>query len=172
MDTGPLVAVDRTPLAGDEDAPAVEARLAQRAGDLLARAIGPYLRGELPPRSRSPSTGSRSRGRSPARTGASTRRRRRPSWSGGSVPCGPGPARSSTFPAAASRCCARPWGRGAGADEAGTVVADGRGIALATPTGRLRLVEVRPAGGRAMDGAAYRRGHPAVVGARVAWDPR
>jgi methionyl-tRNA formyltransferase len=54
------------------------------------------------------------------------------------------------------------------ADRPGTHVADGPGIALATAAGRLALLEVRPAGGRAMDGAAYRRGRPATVGAPVA----
>jgi methionyl-tRNA formyltransferase len=52
-------------------------------------------------------------------------------------------------------------------DVPGTLVADGAGLALATARGRLVLLEVRPAGGRAMDGAAFRRGHPASVGARV-----
>jgi methionyl-tRNA formyltransferase len=52
-------------------------------------------------------------------------------------------------------------------DVPGTLVADGPGLALATANGRLVLLEVRPAGGSAMDGAAYRRGHPATVGARV-----
>ncbi len=171
MDTGPLVAVDRTPLAGDEDAPAVEARLAQRAGDLLARAIGPYLRGELAAFAQ-PEDGvtvtrplAREDGRlDPSQAAIELERRVRAlrPWPGTFVDL-PG-GRLAVLRAAV--------GEGAGADEAGTVVADGRGIALATPTGRLSLVEVRPAGGRAMDGAAYRRGHPAVVGARVAWDPR
>jgi methionyl-tRNA formyltransferase len=53
------------------------------------------------------------------------------------------------------------------ADVPGTLVAEGSGLALATAGGRLRLREVRPAGGRPMDGAAYRRGRPAVVGARI-----
>jgi methionyl-tRNA formyltransferase len=52
-------------------------------------------------------------------------------------------------------------------DVPGTLVADGPGLALVTPSGRLVLLEVRPAGGRPMDGAAFRRGHPAAVGARV-----
>jgi methionyl-tRNA formyltransferase len=46
-------------------------------------------------------------------------------------------------------------------------VADGRGIALATTDGRLRLLDVRPAGGTAMTGEAWRRGRRGLVGARV-----
>jgi hypothetical protein len=43
-------------------------------------------------------------------------------------------------------------------------VADGRGVALATAAGRLRLLDVRPAGGRSMTGEAWRRGRPGIVG--------
>ena len=43
LDTGPIVAAEPTPLGDDEDAPALEARLAERAADLLARVVGPYL---------------------------------------------------------------------------------------------------------------------------------
>ena len=50
MDTGPLVAVASTPLDPDEDAPALEERLAGLAAALVARSIGPYLRGEADPR--------------------------------------------------------------------------------------------------------------------------
>jgi methionyl-tRNA formyltransferase len=49
-------------------------------------------------------------------------------------------------------------------DMPGGMVADGDGLALTTRRGRLRLVEVKPAGGRAMTGAEYRRGRPAVLG--------
>ena len=35
------------------------------------------------------------------------------------------------------------------------------------PDGRLRLLEVQPAGGRVMSGAAYRRGRPGLLGSRV-----
>ena len=40
----------------------------------------------------------------------------------------------------------------------GELVAVGDGLALRTSLGLLRLDEVQPAGGRRMDGAAYRRG--------------
>jgi methionyl-tRNA formyltransferase len=56
---------------------------------------------------------------------------------------------------------------GAAEDLPGTLVAEGAGLALATVSGRLVLLEVRPAGGRPMDGAAFRRGRPAVIGSRV-----
>ena len=48
LDTGPIVAVERLPLAGSETAPELEARLADLAADLLARSLEPWLRGDLP----------------------------------------------------------------------------------------------------------------------------
>jgi methionyl-tRNA formyltransferase len=48
LDTGPVVARTDVPLAGDERAPDLEARLAEIAGELLARCLGPWVRGELP----------------------------------------------------------------------------------------------------------------------------
>ncbi len=48
MDTGPIVASEAVALSGDEDAPGLETRLAFVAAQLLARSLGPWLRGELP----------------------------------------------------------------------------------------------------------------------------
>jgi methionyl-tRNA formyltransferase len=166
MDTGPLVAEAATPLGPDEDAPALEARLADIAGALLSRSIGPYLRGALAPRPQ-PAEGvtvtrplTREDGRlDPARPARELERRVRAlrPWPGTFVET-PG-GRLAVLRAGVAA--------GAGDDVAGTLVADGTGLALATADGRLRLLEVQPAGGRPMDGAAYRRGRPAVVGARV-----
>ena len=47
LDTGPIVARVPVALAGDERAPELEARLAQAAGELLDRSLGPWLHGEL-----------------------------------------------------------------------------------------------------------------------------
>ena len=47
LDTGPVVARVDVPLTGDERAPDLEARLAEIAGELLDRSLGPWLRGEL-----------------------------------------------------------------------------------------------------------------------------
>jgi methionyl-tRNA formyltransferase len=52
-------------------------------------------------------------------------------------------------------------------DQTGMLVADGLGLALVAADGRLRLLEVQPAGGRPMSGSAFRRGHPSVVGQLV-----
>ncbi len=166
MDTGPLVAVEAAGLDPGEDAPSAEERLAELAAGLLLRSIGPYLRGELPPHAQ-PGEGVtvtrplvREDGRLDPRRPATELERRvralRP-WPGTFLEIDDG--RLAVLGAAV--------GEGSAGDVAGTIAADGSGVALATADGRLRLLEVRPAGGRPMDGAAYRRGRPAVVGARV-----
>jgi methionyl-tRNA formyltransferase len=167
MDTGPLVAAERTGLGPEEDAPAVEERLAALAAGLLAGSIGPYLRGELVPRPQ-PADGvtitrplAREDGRlDPARPAAELERRVRAfrPWPGTFVDLADG--RLAVLSATV--------GEGDPGDVPGVLVADGAGLALATGDGRLRLLAVRPAGGRPMDGTAYRRGRPAVIGARVA----
>ena len=53
-------------------------------------------------------------------------------------------------------------------DEPGRLVPDERGLALATPDGRLLLDEVQPAGGRPMTGDALVRGRPSILGRVVA----
>ena len=47
LDTGPIVAVERWDLRGDEDASALEARAAAAGAELIARLVGPWLRGEI-----------------------------------------------------------------------------------------------------------------------------
>ena len=46
LDTGPIVAVERWPLGGDETAPALEARAAGSRRRAPRRWIGPWLAGE------------------------------------------------------------------------------------------------------------------------------
>jgi methionyl-tRNA formyltransferase len=168
LDTGPLVAAETTPIGADEDAPDLEARLAECAAQLLAGTVGPYLRGEARPVPQ-PAEGItltrplvREDGRlDPGRPALELERRVRAlrPWPGTFVELVDG-GRLAVLRAAV--------GPGDAGDRPGLIVADGPGLALATADGRLRLLEVRPAGGRAMDGSAYRRGRPAAVGARVA----
>jgi len=166
MDTGPLVDVERTTLDPGDDAPRLEARLARVAAALITRSIGPYLRGEVTPHPQ-PAGGAtvtrpleRGDGRLDAMLPAELLERRvralRP-WPGTFLELADG--RLAVLEAALADD--RPG------DIPGTLVADGAGLALATTSGRLLLVQVRPAGGRPMEGAAYRRGRPAAVGSRV-----
>lgn len=166
MDTGPLVAVERTAVGDDEDAPTLEARLAGLAAGLLARSIEPWLRGALPAVAQ-PAAGAtvtrpltREDGcLDPGLPAVDLERRVRAyrPWPGTFVdlPSGRlGVLRAAVAP-------------GAAGDVPGTLVAAGSGLALVTAAGLLVLLELQPAGGRPMDAAAYRRGRPGVVGARV-----
>jgi methionyl-tRNA formyltransferase len=166
LDTGPLVATARALLDAGEDAPHLEARLAGLAAALIARTIGPYLRGEVPARPQ-PDVGvtvtrplRRGDGRLDATLPAALLERHvralRP-WPGTFVELPEG--RLAVLRASVTDAVA--------GDVPGTLVAEGPGLALATGSGRLLLLEVQPAGGRPMDGAAYRRGRPTVVGSRV-----
>ncbi len=57
---------------------------------------------------------------------------------------------------------------GIGAAPGTIVAADGRdGLVVATGTGNLRLEQVQPAGGKAMDGSAFVRGHAVAAGNRL-----
>jgi methionyl-tRNA formyltransferase len=167
MDTGPIVAVARRPLAGTEDAPALESALAADGADLLGASLGPWLVGDLAERPQ------------PAEGATVTRPFRR---ADGALDPG--------LPAAVLERrvrALRPWpgtflgvpGRrlivreataiaGDAADgEPGDLVALGAGLALVTADGLLVLDVVQPSGGRAMTGAEARRGRPALVGTRT-----
>ena len=156
LDTGPIVAVERWPLRGDEDAPSLEAeaRLAGGAHDpvhpsgLACRAAP----GE--PQPAAGATLSRSLRREdgrldPRRPAIELERRVRAlrPWPGTFVSTAAG--RLGVLEAAI--------GGSEPGDVAGTFVADGDGLAIATGEGRLRLLR-GPAGGRRGD---VRRGAPA-----------
>jgi len=167
MDTGPTVATESVALSGDEDAPGLEGRLAVVAAALLRRSLGPWLRGDLPAVEQSRERVSITRpfrredGRlDPARPAALLERQVRAyqPWPGTFL-------QAPTGRVAVVRAEVAPAQAG---DEPGCLVRDGEsGLALATADGRLRLLEVQPAGGRRMDSAALVRGHPGLVGARV-----
>jgi len=167
MDTGPIVATKAVSLSGDEDAPRLEARLAALAADLLRRSLGPWLRGELPPVAQSRERVSITRpfrredGRlDPARPAAGLERQVRAyrPWPGTFLQAPGGRIAVLRAGIAATQP----------GDVPGRLVADaGSGLALATADGRLRLLEVQPAGGRNMDAAALLRGRPGLIRARV-----
>ena len=56
LDTGPLLATQRYPLSGDEDAAHLETQLAQLAAVEIVRTLSRYLAGEIVPRAQ-PATG-------------------------------------------------------------------------------------------------------------------
>jgi methionyl-tRNA formyltransferase len=167
LDTGPIVALDRWPLRGDEDAPALEDAAAQRASELVRSVIPAWLVGAISPVPQ-PTDGvtlsrplRREDGRlDPARPAAELERRVRAlrPWPGTFV--GTRAGRLAVHEAAVV---------GSQPDDvAGTLVSAGDGLALATSDGRLCLVRVQPAGGRSMTGAELRRGRGQhLIGTRV-----
>ncbi|MBI3750264.1 MAG: methionyl-tRNA formyltransferase [Chloroflexi bacterium] len=167
LDTGPIVAQARWPLTGREDAMALEADAALRAAELLEATLSPWLAGERPARPQ-PAAGMtvtralrREDGRlDPALPAVELERRVRAfvPWPGTFVDLPDGRL-------AILRAAAAPSQPG---DEPGLLVADDGGVALTAADSRLRLLEVRPAGGRTMSAADLRNGHPGWLGARVA----
>lgn len=169
LDSGPIVAVERVALRGDESTPELEGRLATVAAELLGRSLGPWLRGRLTPRlqSRTGVTMTRPLRREdgrldPQRPAAELERQVRAyqPWPGSwlETPVG----RIAIWRAEATS-------KHTASDEApGSLVADdGEGLSLVTADGRLRLLEVQPAGKNRMAGPAFRRGRPSIVGAKV-----
>ncbi|HJW21619.1 MAG TPA: methionyl-tRNA formyltransferase [Candidatus Limnocylindrales bacterium] len=163
LDTGPILAQVSWPLAPDATADEVEPEAALHAADLAAAVVPRWLAGELEARPQDAAAATMTRpfrredGRLDATQSAAVLERRvralRP-WPGTFLETHGGRI-------VVSRAAAVP----SEPDElAGCLVADGDGLAIATADGRLRLLEVRPAGGRTMSGAELRRGRPGLVG--------
>lgn len=166
VDTGPIVASERSTLEGDETAPALEARLAIAAAGVLARVLDPWLDGELEavPQPIEGATMTRPLRRSDGRLDPN-----RPAWLlerqvRAYLPW-PG-----TFIEADGQRVVVLQGLLAESDAddvPGRIVPDPDGLALATVEGRLVLHEVQPAGGRPMTGDAFLRGRPSILGRSV-----
>lgn len=169
VDTGPIVAADTIPLAGTETAHEIEGRAAGVGAALLARTVPLWLVGALGamPQDAAGASMTRPLRREDGRldgsesAAASARRVRAfDPWPGTFIELGAGSDASAQRVAVLAAEAVDD-----SADEtAGTLIADGRGVALATADGRLRLLDVRPAGGRAMTGEAWRRGRPGILG--------
>ncbi len=166
LDTGPTVAAVAWPLTGTETAPDLEARAATEAAALLLASLPDWLAGRLVPRPQHEAGATLTRplrredGRLDGGTPAAALERRVRAylpWPGTFVEIGLGRV-------AIQRADVGPTEPG---DRPGTLVEDGAGIAIATVDGRIRLLEVQPAGGRRMSGEAWRHGHPEAIGATV-----
>ncbi|HLX35020.1 MAG TPA: methionyl-tRNA formyltransferase [Candidatus Limnocylindrales bacterium] len=170
LDTGPIVASTTFPVPANATAPEVERRAAEVGAALLARVAPAWIRGEITARSQ-PADGaslsrplSREDGRldgSEAAAIAERRIRAFDPW--------PGTFIEAEVDGGIERAAILRGAVAGGGDggQAGTLVADGSGLALETIDGRLRLLDVRPAGRGAMTGAEWRRGRPQLVGASV-----
>jgi methionyl-tRNA formyltransferase len=166
LDSGPIVAQRRVPIAAAETAPELEARLAAVAARLLAESLSGWLDDRLPARPQGEAGMTmtrplrRAEGRlDPARPAVELERQVRAyqPWPGTFVETDAGRLLIWRAEAVASAADLSP----------GTICADGDGLAVATADGLLRLLDVQPAGGRRMDGAALRHGRPGLAGSRI-----
>lgn len=161
LDTGPIVAQRAVPLVGDETTPVLEDRLAALGAALLSTSLGPWLAGQIGSR---PQDGSLATITRPLRREDGRLDTRRPPtelerriralqpWPGTFVETAHG--RLAIHSAAVDPEVA---------GEPGTF--DDLGLLVAA--GRLRLLDVQPAGGRRMSWSDYIRGRPGIVGSRV-----
>jgi len=172
IDTGPIVAQERTPVEKDETTPQLEGRLAALGADLLTRTLEPWLAGTLRARPQPASGAStspvlrREDGRLAWDSDAAALERRvralQP-WPGTFT--GSPIGRLVVWRAAATLAPTEPPDVDRPAP--GTVVPAGRGLAVTCGGGVLELLEVQLAGHRRMGGQDLRNGHPELVGARL-----
>ncbi|HUG48311.1 MAG TPA: methionyl-tRNA formyltransferase [Candidatus Limnocylindria bacterium] len=174
LDTGPLVAQRRLPLAGDELAPELEGRLGLLAADLLADSLPAWLAGSLEARPQASQGATltrplrRENGRlEPGRSATELERQVRAyqPWPGSFLETPHGRLivwRAAVLPDV---------GLDAAKREAGELVApagDAQRLALVTRDGLLEILEAQPAGGRRLAAAELLRGRPGLPGSRVA----
>ena len=166
LDTGPVLGVRSWPLDGTETAPELEAKAAREGAELLGELIGPFLAGDLAATPQDDDLATLTRplrrddGRlDPSQPAALLERQVRAflPWPGSHLETPAG--RVAVLRAAAAPRDYR--------DRTGELTVDGEGLALVAADGRLQLLEVQSAGGRPMSGAAFRRGHPSVIGQPV-----
>ena len=170
LDTGPIVASEAFSLEGTETAPVVEARAAAIGAALLASIVPRWLAGAVDPVPQNEAAASLTRplrrddGRLVPNVSAIELERRvraMQPW--------PGAWFSLTGAGSADRVVVLRAAIGTPrfGDVAATLVDDEGGVAISTGSGRLRLLDVQPAGRRPMSAQAWRRGRPGLIGSAV-----
>ncbi|HYN69202.1 MAG TPA: methionyl-tRNA formyltransferase [Candidatus Eisenbacteria bacterium] len=166
LDSGPIVAAERRALAGTETGDELEADLALAGAGLLATTLSAWLEGTISPRAQDHAGTTMTRplrredGRlDPSRPAVELERQVRAMrpWPGTFFETDVGRVIVQRGEAAPDLATDRP----------GTLVGDDAGLALVTAAGRLRLLQVQPAGGRSMSGADLLRGRPSLAGSAV-----
>jgi methionyl-tRNA formyltransferase len=166
IDSGPILAAAAWPLTGHERAPDLEGAAARRGAELLVRTLGPWLAGSLVPTAQDERLATstplvrREDGRLDVTAPASVLERlvrANDPWPGSflETPLG----RIVVHRARVAR--AMPG------DAVGTFVLDGGRPALSTANGRLVLDELQLEGRQRLDGDAFLRGRPGLIGQRV-----
>jgi len=167
LDTGPIVAAVDWPLVGTETAPELEATAARFGAELLGTALGGWLEGSLAatPQDEADATLTRPLRREdgrldPGRGAAALERQVRAyqPWPGSFVEADGRRLLVWSAEIAPERV----------GDTPGRLEPDEDGLALTTAGGRLRLLEVQPAGGRRMPARDLLRGRPGLAGTSVA----
>jgi methionyl-tRNA formyltransferase len=157
LDSGPIALAEAAPIAAGDDHATLSARLAERGAELLARALDMQAAGELELAEQDDSRATYAEKIDPAERRLD-------------------PARPAPELERAVRALHPHVGTYlelAGGERLGVVgaavepegpppgqVSDEDGLVVGTGEGGLRLLELRPAGGKAMSADAYRRGHP------------
>jgi len=168
VDTGPIVAAETWRLRGDETAAELEADAAAAGAALLAATVPGWLAGRLEahPQDAAGATLTRPLSRDDGRLDgsepaamAARRIRAFDPWPGTFIEAGLPPLRLAVLHGEPAESLPD--------DVPGRIVTDGRGVALTTVDCRLRLLDVRPAGGKTMTGEEWRRGRAALIGADV-----
>ena len=164
LDTGPVLLQRDEPIEPEDDAGSLGERLARIGGGLLVQTLDGLAAGDLESR---PQEGE------PTFAPRLKAEDRWLDW-GESAEALAGRVRAlSPEPVASTRFRdeilkvfrAEPLPGPASGDDPGTVVAvDGEGVTVGTGSGRLRLLEVGPAGRRRMSAAEFARGHRPVPG--------
>jgi methionyl-tRNA formyltransferase len=161
LDTGPIAAVERISLAGNETVPDLEERLAALAADLLDRSLAPWIRGEIAATPQAIEGATLTRplrredGRLDPRLSAGELERQVRAYQ-------PWPASWIETPAGRLTV----W-RARVVPSDGTPPGPLGPNGLSTADGLLAFEEVQPAGGRRMAWDALLRGRPNVIGSRV-----
>ena len=164
LDTGPVLLARGEPIRPDDDAGSLGARLAEAGGRLLVESLDGLERGDLAPR---PQLGK------PTFSPKLRPEDRRLDWSEPATALvrrvralAPEPGAATEFRGAAVKVLRAEAASGP-PGEPGTVGGvDGRGIELAAGKGRIRLLEVAPAGRHRMSAAAFARGSRPEPGER------
>jgi methionyl-tRNA formyltransferase len=161
LDTGPIVAQTRVALEGHETTPILEEVLEVAADALLSEHVGPWIRGEIEPRPQ-PEEGAtltkplrREDGRLDLSRSPSELERQIRAYQ---------PWPGSFLDTAIGRVIVWKAEPAAGSSVPGTFDIDG---IVTDDGGRLRLLEVQPAGGKRMPWDAFVRGRPALVGSSI-----
>jgi methionyl-tRNA formyltransferase len=166
MDTGPVLAQARQPIAGDDTTPALSARLAEQGAALLAATLPGWLAGSVPPIPQDELPGGPSVCRLIRKEDGAI------DWTQPAAMIermtrayAPWPSAYTTWrgaPLKIWQAAVRP-----GNTPAGAVVATPDGPAVGTGDGLLLLRSVQPAGKRAMNAISLVNGAPDFVGSRL-----